>query len=67
MWDSAHIPKLNFMYRICLEIQNPLQMYKPLKILCQEERKLEVFMGSKDTYPKGSGMNMITITPFGMY
>lgn len=32
-----------------------------------EERKLGVFMGSKDTYPKGSGMNMIIITPFGIY
>lgn len=42
-------------------------MYKPLKILYVEKRKLEVFMGSKDTYPKGSGMNMITITPVGIY
>ncbi len=24
-------------------------------------------MGSKDTYPKGSRMNMIIITPFGIY
>lgn len=61
-----HFPKLNFMVSISLEIQPP-KMYKPLKILCLEERKLEVFMGSKDTYPKGSGMNMMTINPVGIY
>lgn len=52
------------MYSISSE---PLKIYKPLNILCVEEKKLEVFMVSKDTYPKGSGMNMIIITPFGIY
>lgn len=30
-------------------------------------KKERVFMGSKDTYPKGSEMNIISQTPFGAY
>ena len=68
MGFSAFFSKANF--TVCTRLAwkyKHLKIYKPLKMLCLEERKLEVFMGSKDTYPKGSGMNMIIITPFGIY
>lgn len=48
--------------------KKPLKIYKPLKILCLEERKFWSIYGfSKDIYPKGSRMNMIIVTPFSIY
>lgn len=41
------------------ENTKPLQILNPLKILCLEERTPGVLMASKDSYPKGSAMNMI--------
>lgn len=42
----------------------PLQIFNPLKILCLQERTPGVLMASKDWYPKGSAMNMITLLAF---